>query len=265
MSAVELFQAPTGHDIRVVVVDDAPWFVAADVAAALGYRDSFNATRLLDEVEKGTHEMSTPGGLQSVTIVSEPGLYRLVMRSNRPDAVRFQMWVAHEVLPAIRRTGTYAVAPSPAELDELEVARRYVRAIEDKRAAVTRAELAEARNAELEPSAHAWNVLASTNGDYSVREAAYALNRDPSITTGQGRLFATLRAMTWLDRNNIPYATHSTHLTLRVYSYPDRVTGEERTAQQVRITVAGLRLLHRRLGGTAPLQLTVPADVEVAA
>lgn len=264
MTAVEIFRAPTGQDIRTVIVDGEPWFVAADIASALDLGNVRSSVALLDEDEKGVHTMDTPGGLQAVTIVNEPGLYSLILRSRKPEAKAFKRWITHEVLPAIRRTGTYAIA-APAELDELEAARRYVKAIEDKRAAVARALAAEAHAAALEPAAHAWDVLASANGDYSVREAAYALNRDPQISIGQNRLFAWLRDNGWLDRNSIPYATHAAHVTLRVYSFPDRDTGEERTAQQVRVTVAGLRLLHRRLGGIAPLQLTVPADVEVAA
>jgi anti-repressor protein len=265
VTAVAIFRAPTGQDVRVITIDGEPWFVAAGIASALDLGNVRSSVALLDEDEKGVHCMDTPGGLQNVTVVSEAGLYSLILRSRKAEAKAFKRWITHDVLPAIRRTGSYSVAQAPVELDELEMARRYVKAIEDKRAADARAAAAEAHAAELAPSAHAWNVLASARGDYSVREAAYALNRDPGISTGQNRLFAALRELGWLDRRDIPYASHSTHVTLRIYSFPDHVTGEERTAQQVRVTVAGLRLLHKRLGGTAPLQLTVPADVEVAA
>ena len=94
---------------------------------------------------------------------------------------------------------------------------------------------AEAKVAALEPAAASWSVLASADGDYSVREAAYILNRDPAIDTDQRRLFALLRE--W-------------HLIDRSYTYE----GEEMPADpQVRITAAGLRYLHRRMGGTVAL------------
>lgn len=95
------------HRIRVFIIDGEPCFALADVAAVLGYRDTHNASRILREIEKGTHSVSTPGGEQRISVVSEPGLYRLIMRSRRPDAEPFQDWVVAEVLPAIRKTGGY--------------------------------------------------------------------------------------------------------------------------------------------------------------
>lgn len=118
MSEVMPYRFPgTGHNIRVIEIDGEPWFIAGDVALALGYRDAYNATRWLLDAERGTHLVSTPGHQQEVTIISEAGLYRMVMRSNKEQAVQFQLWIAHEVLPAIRKTGHYAVAPmTPAEI-----------------------------------------------------------------------------------------------------------------------------------------------------
>lgn len=269
MTTVEIFRAPSGQDIRTVMIDGQPWFVVADLAKILGYRDASNAARLLRPGQQGYSDVSTPSGLQRMLITNEGGLNRLILRANTPDAERIQDWITDEVMPTIARTGGYGKSDAVAlgdPLDELAIqTQRTTRAIEIAKAERAGRLAAEAHAAALEPAARAWDVLASANGDYSVREAAYALNRDPQISIGQNRLFAWLRESGWLDRNSIPYATHATHVTLRVYSFPDRETGEERTAQQVRVTVAGLRLLHRRLGGIAPLQLTVPADVEVAA
>lgn len=259
MSAVEVFRYEAGDvPVRVVLVDGEPWFVAADLAAALGYRDAHNATRLIDAEDRGTQSVSTPGGQQRVTVVSEPGMYLLTMRSDLPDAKRFRRWVTHEVLPAIRRTGRYEVASVPDVPRTLpEALRAYAAELEAHDA--TRAVLEAAA-----PKAEAWDVLASAEGDYSVRQAAYVLNRDPSISTGQNRLFTWLREARWLDAKNTPYATHERHVRLRVYSYADPRTGEEQTAQQVRITTEGLGLLHRRMGGTEPLTELVPADSPAA-
>jgi prophage antirepressor-like protein len=104
------FAMDENQGIRAVTLeDDSIWFVAKDVCEILDYRDAFNAVRMLDEDEKGTHQMSTLGGKQEVTIISEPGLYRMIMRSNKPEAKPFQKWVSHEVLPSIRKTGGYAM------------------------------------------------------------------------------------------------------------------------------------------------------------
>jgi anti-repressor protein len=85
-----------------------PWWVLTDVARVLGYRDATAAGRILRDKHKGTHQTCTPGGEQEMLVVNEAGLYRLMMRSDRPEAERFQDWITHEVIPSIRRTGTPA-------------------------------------------------------------------------------------------------------------------------------------------------------------
>lgn len=99
------------HAVRVVVRDGEPWFVASDVAKALEFRDASNAARMLSAHQKGTHSVSTVQGNQQVTVVSEGGLYRMVLRSRKPSAVAFSDWVTDEVLPAIRKTGVYVGKP----------------------------------------------------------------------------------------------------------------------------------------------------------
>jgi DNA-damage-inducible protein D len=119
-----------------------------------------------------------------------------------------------------------------------------------------RADTAEAEVIELRPRAVSWDVLADTGADYSVREAAYILNRDPSISTGQRRLFELLRSWRLIGPGDKPYSNHSAHVTLRPRTRVDSYTKEEVPAKpQVRVTVAGLSYLHKRMGGTAPLVL----------
>lgn len=104
------------HAVRIVVRDGEPWFVATDVAAALGYLTAKDAARNLSEHQKGGHILPTPGGEQRVTIINESGLYRLVLRSRKPEAEKFSDWVTGEVLPSIRKTGRYekpAAQPQP--------------------------------------------------------------------------------------------------------------------------------------------------------
>ena len=97
-----------GQQVRVVT--DAlgePWFVAADVLSTLTL--DRKALERLDADEKGVSSIHTLGGDQEMTIVSEPGLYGLVLGSRKPEAKRFKRWVTHEVLPAIRKTGSYSM------------------------------------------------------------------------------------------------------------------------------------------------------------
>lgn len=95
------------HAVRIVVRNGEPWFVAADVAAALGYLTAKDAARNLSEHQKGGHILPTLGGEQRVTIINESGLYRLVLRSRKPAAEQFSDWVTGEVLPSIRKSGRY--------------------------------------------------------------------------------------------------------------------------------------------------------------
>ena len=90
-----------------------PWFIASEVCAILGIRNPRDAMSRLDDDEKGVGKTDTLGGVQEVTTISEPGLYRLIGRSNKPTAKRFNRWVCHEVLPTIRKTGRYQMPDSP--------------------------------------------------------------------------------------------------------------------------------------------------------
>lgn len=96
-----------GLPIRSLKIKGEPWFVAADVAAVLEYRDAFNLARILDDDEKGTHVVSTPGGDQEMSTINESGLYAAILKSRKPEARKFRRWVTGEVLPSIRKTGGY--------------------------------------------------------------------------------------------------------------------------------------------------------------
>ncbi len=260
MSEIQPFTFPTtGQSVRTLLLDGEPWFVAADTTAILGYRMASDATRWLDEDEKGTHLVSTPGGDQLASIVSEPGLYSLIMRSNAIGAREFQRWVTHEVLPSIRKTGSYAAAaPTRKELALMVIAAEEALEVAENRAA-----LAECHVLELAPAARAWDELSGAAGDYSVREAALILSRDPLIETGQRRLFVYLRTIGWIGAHNLPYQRHVDcgRLALRVSSYEHPSRDEQVATQQVRITTKGLGELHRLLGGRAQFGALMSEEV----
>lgn len=100
------------HAVRVITRNSQPWFVASDVCNALGYINSRDAVaKHLDDDEKGVANSDTLGGKQQLTIISESGLYALVLRSRKPEARKFAKWVTSEVLPSIRQTGGYQAEP----------------------------------------------------------------------------------------------------------------------------------------------------------
>lgn len=110
MNEVQVFDNEEFGSIRAIRDEDGePSFVAKDVAKALGYRMASDMTRRLDEDEKGTRSVRTPGGDQEMAVITEAGLYAAVLGSKVPEAKAFKRWVTHEVLPALRRDGGYMV------------------------------------------------------------------------------------------------------------------------------------------------------------
>lgn len=97
------------NQIQVINKDGEAWFVASEISAMFGYRDAANLTRILDDDEKGTHNVSTLGGKQDVSVINESGFYHAAFKSRKAEVKPFRKWVTAEVLPAIRKTGGYQV------------------------------------------------------------------------------------------------------------------------------------------------------------
>lgn len=235
-----------GVDLRVIVIDDEPWFVASDVARALGYREARDLTRNLDDDEKAPHSLRTPGGEQTVSIISEAGLFSGILRSRVPQARAFKRWVTHDVLPSIHRTGSYSMAPRALPTDFASALRELANEVDAHEE--TRAMLAEAQ-----PRAEAWNAIASADGDYSVGDAAKMLNRS-GIPTGPQRLFAQLEEIRWIYRGGDgkwrAYAerVEKGFLAEKAQFHHHPGTGElVLDAPQVRVTMKGIDKLRQRL------------------
>ncbi|WP_083953391.1 BRO family protein [Thauera butanivorans] len=116
--SLAVFQFHT-HAVRVFPTDDGQSFiaVAADVARALGFQDARDMTRCVDDEDKGSAEVPTPGGTQRMLTVNESGIYAATFRSRKDSAKAFRRWITAEVLPSIRRTGAYGQPAMPASLD----------------------------------------------------------------------------------------------------------------------------------------------------
>lgn len=108
------------NGVRVHQIDGQPWFVARDICSALDLDNVAQAISRLDEDEKGFTTNDTPGGEQEFSIISESGLYSLILTSRKPEAKAFKKWVTSEVLPSIRKAGQYSAAgSSDAKMDKL--------------------------------------------------------------------------------------------------------------------------------------------------
>jgi prophage antirepressor-like protein len=248
-------------DVRTVVRDGEPWFVAVDVCAVLGVANPTDAVRSLDDDE---YEL-VPAALVSsegrpqdlLNVVTESGLYSLILRSRKPEAKAFKRWITHEVLPALRKTGRYETAPA--------IPQTYAAALQ---LAADQARQIEAQSEELAvavPKADAWDHLASAAGDYAVADAAKILSRHPLIKLGRDRLFTLLARDGWCYRRQIDNrwtvyqrAVDSGWVTELASSHYHPRTGElVLDAPQVRITAKGLGELVKRFG--AGEQTTIEA------
>jgi len=257
-----------GLEVRVIQIDDQPWFVARDVCVVLDIRNVPDAMTRLDDdqyQQVAAAIVSTDARPQDrINVVSESGLYSLIMGSRKPVTRPFRRWVTDEVLPAIRKTGTYAVPAAPKTRVELvrELLAAEERAEEAERAAQARGELlirAHGMLREVEPKVAAHDALLATDRDWCMRDAAAILNRDPEIWKrrhlGQNSLFAVLRDFGMVDNTNRIYASHKQHLRILPTTYQHPHTGEPRASEQLRLTALGLVYLQGRLGGSKPAAL----------
>lgn len=100
------------NEVRTILVNDEPYFVGKDVAEVLGYSNTQKAIlNHVDEEDKGVTKWDTLGGKQNITVINESGLYSLILKSKLPNAKKFKRWVTSEVLPTIRKTGSYSNVP----------------------------------------------------------------------------------------------------------------------------------------------------------
>lgn len=189
-----------GASLRTLT-DEAgePWFVAKDVCDILGI-DTNHLREALDDDEitnlRNSEVWNQPG--RAPLIISEPGLYKLIMRSRKPEAKEFQRWVTHEVLPQIRRTGGY-IPTSDADDDMTILAKAVMigqRTMEQQQ-----------RKVELEPKARFADAVAASDGTCLVGELAKML-RQNGMDIGQNRLFRLLQADGYLGKSgsnrNVP-------------------------------------------------------------
>lgn len=234
-----------GQDVRTLIVDGEPWFVLADLTRVLGL-SQFRADRLDDGVIRNHPIEDRMGRSQMSTIVSEPGMYEVVIRSDKPEAAAFRRWITNEVLPSIRRTGSYAVETPDQLMARALVTAQGIIASKDQQ--IT----------ELAPRAEAWDEIADAGTDYAIRDVAPMLSR-AGIETGPQRLFETLHQLGWIYRGEkqrwTPYAKSVDAGYLKVRAMPpyrDRDTGDlVPAAPQVRITPRGIERLRVRLGAGA--------------
>ena len=179
MAEIQIFNYQN-REVRTVEQNGEPWFVLKDVCEVLGIGTPAKVAERLDEDEKGMSQIHTPGGLQNVSIITESGLYNVILRSDKPEAKPFRKWVTGTVLPSIRRHGAYmtpetlqAAILSPDTMIQLC---QQLKAEQDKNATLTAAnsQLTVEKQI-LAPKAQYFDELVDRNLLTSFRETAKQL------------------------------------------------------------------------------------------
>lgn len=235
-NGIQIFNNPQFGEIRTAGTAEEPLFCASDVARALGYANPAKA--VIDHC-KGVTVLETPtnGGLQPMKFIKEPEVYRLIFKSNAPNAEVFNSWLAEEVLPSIRKTGSYSIA----NLSRKELALMVVEAEEEKERLALENKQQAAVIEEQRPKAVFADAIVGSKSSCLIGELAKIISQN-GHKIGQNRLFAWLREKHFLGTSgeyyNIPNqkyieqglfeikkTTHSENGVMKTTSTP-KVTGK---------------------------------------
>lgn len=183
-----------GAEVRVLMKDGEPWFVAKDVAEILGYSETNRMTSRLDEDEirkfASTEMVGANSKAREFTIINESGLYNAVLGSTKPNAREFRKWVTGEVLPSIRKTGGYLIARKDESPEEIMA-----------RALLVAQETIDRLNNQIEqdrPKVQFADAVTASDTCITVGELAKLISQSTGYKTGRDRLFDWLRKAGWL-------------------------------------------------------------------
>lgn len=186
MNKVKIFNSEEFGDVRTVTINGEPWFVGKDVADILGYQNgSRDINRHVHEEDRQNYQNGTFDSPRGMTIINESGLYALIFGSKLESAVRFKHWVTSEVLPAIRKTGSYQ-APQGKELLALAVLEAQ-KTIEEQSKAIER----------MKPKVIFANAVETSHTSILIGDLAKLLKQN-GVETGQKRLFDWMREKGYL-------------------------------------------------------------------
>lgn len=233
MSELQIFQNEEFGQVRTIEINNEPWFVGKDIADALGYGNNRQAIATnVDEEDKAVHLMDTPSGKQNMTLINESGLYALVLQSKLPAAKKFKHWVTSEVLPSIRKTGSYNLPQTYAEA---------LRALADK---AEEAERLAIENQEMKPKAEFFDAVTDSKDAFDMKNVANVLD----MGIGRNNLFKFLRDQKILMADNRPYQDYIDRGYFRVVEQKyDKGYGETGINIKTLVFQKGVDFIRKRL------------------
>lgn len=201
---IQIFKSEQFGEIRTAGTADEPMFCAADICRALGYNNGRDAiARHCDEGDVAKHDTPTTSGVQTMTYVNESGLYALIFGSKLSTAKQFKKWVTSEVLPTIRKTGSYNIQ----QMSRKELAMMIVKAEEEKEALMLENKRKDDQLEEQKPKVVFADAIVGSQSSCLIGELAKILTQN-GYEIGQNRLFAWLRVHHYLgtvgEYYNIP-------------------------------------------------------------
>ncbi len=203
---IKLFE---NNEVRFVTEDDGNfWVVGKDLLRALEYNTNSNPARVFSQIPedwKGVKPIHTPGGTQRILCLSEQGLYFFLGRSDKPKAIPYQRWIAGEVVPSIRRTGSYSLQQIPKLEQYLETVTTKLEqlAIGFNEIKQENKEIKEELK-EVKPKAEFYDLVTQNEGQYDFMDVTAVLNGE-GYDIGRNQLFELLRNKNILNKNNKPY------------------------------------------------------------
>lgn len=200
---ITVFENPDFGEIRTLNIDGEPWFVGKDVAIVLGYSNPRDVlSKRIDNEDKldGVAICDSIGREQKPVFINESGLYSLILGSKLPTAKKFKRWITSEVLPALRKTGTYSLTQKPDSYIIDDPIARAKRWIEEKEQYIALENKVKAD----EPLVEFATQIQSATTSISMNDMAKLAAKN-GIKIGRNRLFKLLRAKGILDERNVPY------------------------------------------------------------
>ena len=232
MNEMIIFRNEDFGEVRIIEIDGEPWFVGKDVASKLGYKDTSDALKNhVDDEDKLTRCFADSGQNREMYIINESGLYSLVLSSKLESAKKFKRWITSEVIPQIRKTGSYHTPKTYAEA---------LRALADE---AEKAEALKKQNQLMQPKAEFFDAVTDSKTAIPIGDVAKILD----IGIGRNKLFEFLRQKNILTADNRPYQKYIDSGYFRVIEQKYEVNGEVRINIKTLVFQKGIDWIRKQL------------------